>query len=421
MQLVLSAALAIYLAMYVFEGIIRYGLNLVGMDGLIFVRDVLLMVPLAILFVQQFLRRQVDPAYIVFLLVVMLHGAVMMANIGSALAVVYGAKLLMTMLAGALLAPRLMQPSRAMLMFILFLWAAAFVSIVADKFFVQLPWTGMETTFGDIKVEISRDWQVSGEEKRAAGFLRSSINAATVEPLLALVLMFHLRRRSWRVAIALLTVAAVFLTTQKGPIIAYVLMLGILGISFRNPIPLLRVGVCAMIALAVALPLTLSGVNMPPSNGSVFSFSSFYQRMEQMWPEAWQWIHAHEAFPFGVGLGGISGAQRLYALNDMNAADNMFLFMYGYFGLMSLLYLSFAGFVAARTSRHASPAAAQALATLVFLFGYGCVISLLEDQMALLFLGAAVAWLCREYKTARAQQPVPGTHLSSAVTAVVHS
>ena len=103
----------------------------------------------------------------------------------------------------------------------------------------------------------------------------------------------------------------------------------------------------------------------------VFSFSSFYQRIEEMWPQAWRWIHYHEAFPFGVGLGGISGAQRLYALNDMNAADNMFILMYAYFGVMSFVYLGLSGRDCIAATSHGeqwfTKHTAQAMATLVFL------------------------------------------------------
>jgi hypothetical protein len=414
MQLVLSLALAIYLFFYVFEGLIRYGLHLAAADGFIFLRDALLGIPLLILFLQQCLRRNVHPAYGIFIAVILVHGLVMLLNIGSTMAVVYSIKMLMTLLAGVLLADRLFRPSRAMLLLVLLLWSIAVAGIVADKYYVAFPWTGMETTFEDIKVEISRDWQIEGEDKRAGGFLRSSINAATVLPLLAFMLMFHLRRRSLRVLIALLTVPALILTTQKGPIIAYGLTLSILTVAFKNPIPLLRIGVLAMLLLAIGLPLVLSGNTMPSADGGVFSFSSFYQRIEQMWPEAWRWIHAHEAFPFGVGLGGISGAQRLYALNDMNAADNVFILMYGYFGIMSFIYLGFIGVVALRTKSKGSPSAVQSMATLVYLIGYGCVISLLEDQMASLFLGAALGWLCMENKKSKSQtsleasSPMPG-------------
>lgn len=395
MQSVLSYSLAVYLLFYVFEGFIRYGFNLAGADGLIFIRDALLIVPIIILLVQQFLRRQVHPAYSIFILVILVHGLVMVLNIGSVMAVCYSIKMLMTLLAGALLADRLFRPSRIMLMLVFLMWAVSFTGIALDKYYMEFPWTGIETIIDDIKVEISRDWQIAGEDKRAGGFMRSSINAATIVPLLAIILMFNLRRRYLRILVALLTVPALVWTTQKGPIIAYLLTLTMLAISYRRPIPILRVGVCAMLTLAVGLPIILSGVPMPTSEG-VFSFSSFYQRIEEMWPQAWQWIHLHEAFPFGVGLGGISGAQRLYALNDMNAADNMFILMYAYFGMMSFVYLGFIGLVALRIPNDGSRSATQAMASLVYLLGYGIVISLLEDQMASLFLGASLAWLCKE-------------------------
>jgi hypothetical protein len=405
MQSVLSFALIIYLLFYVFEGVIRYAFHLVAADGWIFIRDAVLLVPLMVLFIQQFLRRQVHPIYIIFALIVLVHGAVMVLNIGSVMAVIYSAKMLMTFLAGVLLAERLFQPSRFMLALVLFLWSASILGIGLDKYYVEFPWVGMETTIEDIKVEISRNWQIEGEDKRAGGFMRSSINAATLMPLLAFILMFNLRRRSLRMLVAMLTIPALIWTTQKGPIVAYALTLLMLAIAPRKPIPVLRIGVWVMLALLVGLPIVLSGESMPAAEG-VFSFSSFYQRIEEMWPQAWRWIHAHEAFPFGVGLGGISGAQRLYALHDMNAADNMFILMYAYFGVLSFVYLGVIGIIALQTPNNGSKPAAHALATLVYLLAYGCVISLLEDQMASLFLGGSIAWLCKEIALSRRQDTV---------------
>lgn len=419
MQSVLSFALVIYLLFYVFEGLIRYGFHLVGADSLIFLRDAALILPIAFLLIAQFVQRKVHPVYGIFMLVIFIHGLVMLLNIGSMMAVLYSAKMLITLLAGALLADRLFSPGRFMVVLVMLLWLASFAGTVLDKYYVEFPWTGMETTFGDIKVEISRDWQIEGADKRAGGFMRSSINAATLMPLLAFMLMFNLRRTSLRLLVALATVPALIWTTQKGPIIAYLLTLGIIMLWPRKPIPLLRLGVWVMLALMVGLPVVLSGTVMPAADG-VFSLSSFYQRIEQMWPEAWRWIHMHEAFPFGVGLGGISGAQRLYALNDMNAADNMFLLMYAYFGMMSFVYLGFIALIAAQTKSNSSPHAAQAMATLVYILAYGCVISILEDQMASLFLGGAIAWLCteiRQHGRARAQ-PAPSVSTRTALAPV---
>jgi hypothetical protein len=50
----------------------------------------------------------------------------------------------------------------------------------------------------------------------------------------------------------------------------------------------------------------------------------------------------------------------------------------------------------------------QALTILVFLFAYGCVLSLLEDQMAALFLGAALGAMGREISAHRAVKDTNG-------------
>lgn len=400
MQSLFPLAVAAYISFYVFEGLIRYALHLSGADTLIFVRDALLLVPLLILFLQQLFRKALHPAFLLYLFVIGLHGIVMMCNIGSFMAVLYGAKMLMTLVAGALAASALLQPQRWMVRLVFLFWLVSLAGILLDKFYMEMPWMGMETTIGDVQVELGRDWQISGAEKRAGGFMRSSINAATVVPLLALMLIFHMRSLLLRAAIAAATVPAIIWTTQKGPILAYVLTLGVCLVAVRKPVPVLRFGILVMLVLMVALPVILPGYSMPRAEG-VFSFSSFYQRVEDMWPDAWRWIRLHEAFPFGVGLGGISGAQRLYALHDMNAADNMFVLMYGYFGVMSLVYLAGIALVVLRLKNDYVPAKAQALATLLFLLTYGCVISLLEDQMASLFLGAALAWLAHSVRNQR--------------------
>lgn len=400
MQHLFSIALVIYLIFYSFEGLIRYGFHLVGADYLIFIRDAILMLPMIAIFITQFLRRNIHPAYIIFFLVILLHGTVMMLNTGVFLAVAYGAKMLMTLVAGAIGMRTFFNPGRKTLITITIIWIISMGAVFVDKYYVDFPWMGMETNIGDIKVDIGRDWQVSGADKRAGGFMRSSINVATIIPLIAIMLVFNLKYLPLRVMVGALTIPVLIWTTQKGPIIAYMLVLGLLSINPKRPLNMLRLGLFLTIIMAVALPEIFDGYTMP-STGGVFSLSSFYLRIEWMWPNAWIWIHSHEAFPFGVGLGGISGAQRLYAINDMNAADNIFILMYAYFGVMTFVYLGAVLVTAIKINSTPSNDTSQAMATLVFLFGYGCVISLLEDQMATVFMGAALACICEKIKTSR--------------------
>jgi len=160
---------------------------------------------------------------------------------------------------------------------------------------------------------------------------------------------------------------------------------------------------CVMFAmLDVALPVLSAGLLMTQGAG-VFSFASFAMRITLTWPEAWQWIANHNVFPFGVGLGGIGGAQRFYAADFFNPSDNLFVYLYANFGVLSLAYLGWFAALGPRVPPIARTEAFQALAVLAFILGYGAALSILEDQMAALFIAAAAGmlWQLRQEVFAR--------------------
>ena len=393
MQLIIYYSLLIYLGFYLFEGAIRYALNFVGADYFIFARDIILAVPLIIVFFQQVIQKKINPAFYIFAFIILVHGSISLLNIGSVFTVLYSIKLLMTMLAGAVFAPYVLSPPPWVLRVIFALWFITFLGVFADKYFIDYPWMGMETTIGDIQVEISRNWEVIGADKRAGGFMRSSINVAIIEPLLAFLLIFNLRKFLPKLLIMVMTMATIFFTTQKGAILAFALTCGTLVLPRKWQILALKLGVSLAMILLIALPIILPQFTMPHGNAAkgVFSFESFYMRIEDVWPSAWRWIARHEAFPFGVGLGGIGGAQRFYALSSMNYADNMFILLYAYFGVMSLVYLGFLWWKIVRLPAVVYDNVMCAMSIILFLLLYGCVLSIIEDQMASLFLGAAMA------------------------------
>jgi hypothetical protein len=107
-------------------------------------------------------------------------------------------------------------------------------------------------------------------------------------------------------------------------------------------------------------------------------------------------------FPFGVGLGGIGGAQRFYAANFVNPSDNLFVFLYANFGLMGLVYLGWIVTVGRRLPQEEQRLAIAPLAMLAFNLAYGIVLSMLEDQISALFIGASAGMLWQLRETAGA-------------------
>jgi hypothetical protein len=400
MQTLFTFCAVIYLLIYAFEGVIRYGLYNSGMDSLILLRDALVTAPLAVLFVGQVFRMSLHPAFFVFAAIVALHGGIATANLHTTLPAIYGAKLLINVLFGFMAAGQLTQPSRRMLWLLGLLWVATVAGVALDKFVYTFPWTGLRTHIGGIEVDVSRGWDIdSGFEKRAAGFTRSSISAAMVMPTLALVIAPRIRNVIVRFLLIAITVGAVALTTQKGALIAIAAVGMILCLPAWQRYSLLRAACIAAAVLNVVVPVLTAGL-LVPEDGGVFSFASFALRISNTWPDAWRWIQNNEIFPFGVGLGGIGGAQRFYAPNFFNPSDNFAIFLYANFGIFGFVYLGWACLVSRGLPPYLHPLAVPAVAVLTFNFIYGIALSMLEDQVSALFIGAAagILWQLREFK-----------------------
>jgi hypothetical protein len=401
MQSLFTLCASVYILIYAFEGVIRYELYNVGASSAILARDGLLVIPLAALLIAQACRLRVHPAFFVFGAIVAVHGTIAALNIGLVFPALYGAMLLVNILFGFIAARQLTQPPRRVVQLMVLIWVASIIGVVLDKFVYTMPWTGLETHIGGITVDVSRAWDTTGIDKRVAGFTRSSIATAMLLPAIALVLAPRMRSFLLRVLFLAVTCTAIAFTTQKGSLIAFAVVTAILCMPAWSRYWLLCVACISFAAFDVALPLATSGL-LIPEQGGVFSLGSFAMRISTTWPDAWSWIHTHDIFPFGVGLGGIGGAQRFYAQDFTNPSDNLFIYLYGNFGVWGVVYLAWAAWIGRRLPNELRATAIAPLAILAFELGYGAVLSMLEDQMASLFIGAAVGMLWQLHQVAKA-------------------
>jgi hypothetical protein len=399
MRKLFVACSILFIAIYAAEAPIRYWLKFAGADSMIFVRDFLLIVPLLVLFVSQSFAARIHPAYWVFLAIVAVHGSISYINFHTAIPVVYGTKFLIPFLFGFIAATSLTETRGRAFKILCAVWIVTFAALCVDKFGPDnfFPWSGMKTEIGDLKVDISANWDItSGLDRRVAGFTRSSIDAAMLLPMVALLIAprcgFILR-----VLILAATEWAVYLTTQKGALIVFALVALVLCLPRTAWYKALNALCLILAALVILLPLGTQGL-LVTINGGTFSLASLGMRIQLTWPDAFRWIANNDVFPFGAGLGGIGGAQRLYVPNSMNPADNIFVFMYGNFGIPSIVYLFWAacsGFYMPRNQRGRTYVP---LALLAQSIGYGSVLSILEGQIMMLLTGAAVGtlWLLRQ-------------------------
>lgn len=392
-----------YLLVYAFEGAVRYALELAGASNAIFVRDGLLWVPVLALLVVQAARLRVHPAFFVFAAIIAVHGSLMYENMHSAEAVAYGTKVLMGCLFGFLAGELLTVPGPRTTRFLGWLLLVSLVGLVLDKFVLSFPWEGMTAHIGGLTVDVSRDWETgNGMAKRVAGFTRMSISAAVLIPVLVLILAPRIRSWFFRLAVILAGMAAVFFTTQKGALVALFVPGCVLLAPRSWRYPVLAVAGVGFAVVDVLLPVLTSGMVLG-DNGGVFSTASLGMRIMGTWPDAWQWIHLQQIFPLGVGLGGIGGAQRLYAINYANPGDNLFIFLYAWFGVLGLVYLAWVAALPWRVPTDLRQRVLPALSILVYLLGYGTVVVLVEDPLSALYIGATAGTLWAAAQTRRAR------------------
>jgi hypothetical protein len=392
-----------YLTAYALEAPIRYMLYLAGKDSLILVRDGLIIGPLVVLFAAKALRLEMPRIFLVAGALLIFHALVLIGTVGSFVGAAYGIKILINLLFGVFLAGMLIAPGPRTFRFLMLIWLITLVGACLDKFVLTFPWTGIKTIVGDLSVDVSKDWEIQDSlARRVAGFTRSSICVAVFLPPLTIVLMSRVRHWLIRFILGAMAFGAVLLSTQKGAIVAFAPVLGILCLPAAMRLVLLRVACLGFMGMAIALPLLTYGLHMGHGTG-VFSTESIYLRIAYTWPQAWDWIDRHQMLVFGVGLGGIGGPQRFYAPNWFNPADNVFVLMYAYFGVFAFLYLIAVLALVLRPVTRDRERAVTAIAILAFAFGYGAVLSMLEDQSAPLFIGTALGVLWRETRTA----PVP--------------
>lgn len=419
---ILTLALCVYFAMYGAEGVFRWLLNMVGLDALIFLRDAVIFGAMGLIVARQLMNRRGEPVAIGLVALLFLHGLIGYSNLKGLQPVVAGAKPFLSLLIGAYCASRLYGRRPKLVAFLAVLWAVSFVAAGLEKYVLDWPWLGLKAEIAGQTVEVSRDWQVGAADKRAAGLARSSIHLSGLMSCFGIILFFAARQTWLRGAIALLTIVAVYWSTQKGALAAVILVFLVSLAPRRVVVPGLKWALIFVTLLMIGLPLILPGYVMPSGESGVFSLQSFYDRAQRMWPDAWQW-HDQRATPFfGVGLGGIGYAMRFYSPEAafyaadfaayepyyLNAADNMFIYLYVQFGVMSLLYIGLVLFAAMRLPKAYADDNAAALATLVFCFGYGIAVNIIEDQMGCMFLGAAAFYACRKaYSTAPAAMAAP--------------
>ena len=385
-------ALIFYLATFVFEALIRYELAQAHLENLLYFRDLIYGLSVAILAMRAILQRnQIHFGNSAIALVLLIHFIMGMLNGLALFSQLLAIKVFFPLLYGSAMWPIVSQRFTAFLLWMRFFFFASLLAVALQKIFGAMFWENQtyETAFG--VSHTSRTWWTDGE-LRLAGVARTSFDAAVMIGLGAFSSLL-LARKAWqRIIICILSLVGIFWTTTKGMLMVFfVLSLWFLFSNTRHRFTIGRAIASVYFVLAVSLPIIVVFYDLG-NHGSVRTappfLSSLWDRFSWMWPNAFDLFNQSWQYLTGMGIGAIGTAQ-LFGPDyyRVNAGDNIFVYCFVTFGVMAAPYLAFPLFQTWYRPGGNDQRSIWQIGILLMTFGYGMTTNIIEEAFFCCMVG----------------------------------
>jgi hypothetical protein len=274
--------------------------------------------------------------------------------------------------------------------------AVVYLVLVAGVMLNQIgpsPWEGHAYSFGGQEIVGTRRWATGGF-RRVAGTQRSSIGAAALILVLAILLRGRLARAGQRAALLASAGIGILFTTTKGVLLSWLLVvLATILAPLTGPVAAQGL---VLLCLAGSVLLPVAGVALlpflPVNNPIVWLLLfSTDDRIRNIWPRALHLVHAHGHWALGRGLGGMGTAQMYFEPQSWNPGDNVALFLWGNFGLVGVALYCWLCFRLVERMGRPEPGAAWVAPALLFFTSYGVTNNNIESTAMGLLLGMLMA------------------------------
>jgi hypothetical protein len=270
------------------------------------------------------------------------------------------------------------------------------VSGVTLNFWIAFPWEGFGYSVGDLDVVSSREWENIGGGKRLAGFSRASFDAALQALLLGVIVSLGIRNIGLRLLVWSITFLTIYLTTSKGVYNIFLILTPIVIFGDRIPSSLIRWWPLALGLIALFLPMSplFMDVNFYIRNQELSNLTfSFWDRLNDMWPNAWKLLSNQGSTLWGRGLGGIGTPQTYFEASRFNAADNIFVYWFVIFGWVALPGFLLLLLRSLRLNPWRHPVEAAAFCLLLSTLTYGITANVVESGFFAIAAGMSVRYL----------------------------
>ncbi|MDH3420619.1 MAG: hypothetical protein OEQ25_10370 [Gammaproteobacteria bacterium] len=274
-------------------------------------------------------------------------------------------------------------------------WLVVVAGVLANQF-IEYPWEGFGYDLGNLDVEGSRLWYANGGTKRLAGFARASFDAAVHVQLAGVLLVLQIRGSLLRLLVWAVTIAAIVPTTSKGVLLAALVLTPIVLLRGALPVSPLRCLPAVVGSIGLALPVsTLFFTFSSPLKDPLLAnlTNSFYDRLNDMWPEAWALLSDYGHVLLGRGVGGIGTAQSYFEPVLFNAGDNLFMYWFVVFGWAALPGFALLLLASLRIQPHRNAEEMRVYCLLLATLVYGMITNIVENALSALVFGMVVRLL----------------------------
>ncbi len=382
----------VFLATFAFEGVLRFGLSKVGASSLIYLRDLLEVLTVLLIFIRTlFIKKYIDLPILSALGILVLHFLISLLMGTALFQALYGFKIYFPVIYGLSIWPIISKRFKLLMITLLWFFVTAVIGVYINKLLGQMPWEGnfYDTAFGTVAG--TKVWTTFGQS-RLPGFARASYDAAMVIAISGLAGLVLFTKAYIRLLISIAAFTAIYLTTSKGMIQAF-FILAFVFLIFRSDSINSRVSKILAIFLgliSIFMPVFVtffditSTVNM---RNVPTILLSLWERFSWMWPDGFGILKHWYQYVIGAGLGSIGiPAQFTLPLGYGWSADNFFVDAYVNFGLLSLIYIGYLLFkIASFKSNHLLTGWVNGY--FILFFAYGATTNLIGSPFLAVFLG----------------------------------
>ncbi len=392
------ALFVLYLSTFIVEGALRSALASLGIGGAIYLRDVVAVaLVVAITGRAMLIDRWLDMAAAVVISILTVHFAVSLIESENPLQTVFGLKIFLPLVLGAtMFGPVIRMRYDAVRRFMGVALLVSLAGVYINHLTGPMPWEGEEydTAFGSVST--SMQWWTMGGAARLPGFARSSFDAALAVALCGMIILLETRRALVTLFVSVACLVAIYLTTTKGLVPAFLFFL--IWRAHRSWSGNRSLG-AAMIAgiclLALGVPVLTVGFDLPSSvdlRAAPDVLQSLRERMESMWPNAIELMVSPGAVWFGQGLGSIGAAQFFAGEREpsMNAGDNLFVYLFVTLGIPGVCYALAIAFDTIRRRQSDDAWAPFRIGSMIILFSYGVTTNIIESALFLTMIGLVI-------------------------------